>query len=95
MGLNAITRHFRNQFSKSKFAPRALLRQGLVHYNANRNEQALTKLKGVVSDYPNTPEAKQAVATAKLVYVDLGRVSEYASWVRNLDFVEVTDTELD
>jgi TolA-binding protein len=84
-----------NQFSKSKFAPRALLRQGLVHYNANRNEQALTKLKGVVAEYPNTPEAKQAVATAKLVYVDLGRVSEYAAWVRNLDFVEVTDSELD
>lgn len=82
-------------FSRSKFAPRALLRQGLVHYNANRNEQALTKLKGVVAAYPNTPEARQAVATAKLVYIDLGRVSEYASWVRNLDFVEVTDAELD
>jgi tetratricopeptide (TPR) repeat protein len=30
-----------------------------------------------------------------LVYVDLGRVSEYATWVRNLDFVDVTDAELD
>ncbi|MEM9648485.1 MAG: hypothetical protein AAF969_08385, partial [Bacteroidota bacterium] len=49
----------------------------------------------VVSKYPNTQEAKQAVATAKLVYVDEGRVSEYAAWVRNLDFVEVTDVELD
>lgn len=83
------------QFSRSKFAPRALLRQGLVHYNASRNERALTKLKEVVKDYPDTQEAKQAVATAKLVYVDLGRVSEYAAWARNLDFVEVTDTELD
>lgn len=83
------------EFGRSKFAPRALLRQGLVHYNANRNDQALSKLKTVVSRYPNTQEAKQAVATAKLVYVDEGRVSEYASWVRNLDFVEVTDAELD
>lgn len=84
-----------NKFDKSKFAPRALLRQGLVHYNANRNEQALTKLKGVVAEYPNTPEARQAVSTAKLVYIDLGKVSEYATWVRNLDFIEVTDAELD
>ncbi|SHG89201.1 tetratricopeptide repeat protein [Flagellimonas flava] len=83
------------EFGRSKFAPRALLRQGLVHYNANRNDRALTKLKSVVSKYPNTQEAKQAVATAKLVYVDEGRVSEYAAWVRNLDFVEVTDAELD
>lgn len=83
------------EFGRSKFAPRALLRQGLVHYNANRNDQALSKLKGVVKKYPNTQEAKQAVATAKLVYVDEGRVGEYAAWVRNLDFVEVTDAELD
>jgi len=55
----------------------------------------LDKLKEVVQKYPNTQEAKQAVATAKLVYVDEGRVSEYAAWARNLDFVEVTDAELD
>ncbi|MCL6265102.1 tetratricopeptide repeat protein [Flagellimonas myxillae] len=84
-----------SEYSRSKFAPRAMLRQGLVHYNASRNDQALAKLKMVVQKYPNTQEAKQAVATAKLVYVDEGRVSEYAAWVRNLDFVEVTDTELD
>jgi len=82
-------------FKRSKYAPQALLRQGLVHYNASRNERAVEKLKQVVGDYPNTAEAKQAVATAKLVYVDMGRVSEYAAWVKKLDFVEVTDTELD
>ncbi|MEM6864867.1 MAG: tetratricopeptide repeat protein, partial [Bacteroidota bacterium] len=82
-------------FSKSKFAPRALLRQGLVHYNANRNEQAIGKMKRLVEDYPKTSEAKQAVATAKLVYIDEGRVSEYATWARGLDFVEVSNSELE
>ncbi|WP_435623133.1 tetratricopeptide repeat protein [Flagellimonas sp.] len=84
-----------DEYSRSKFAPRALLRQGLVHYNANRNNEALSKLKSVVAKYPKTSEAKQAVATAKLVYIDEGRVSEYAAWARNLDFVEVTDSELE
>ena len=84
-----------SEYARSKFAPRAMLRQGLVHYNASRNDRALDKLKEVVQKYPNTQEAKQAVATAKLVYVDEGRVSEYAAWARNLDFVEVTDAELD
>ena len=84
-----------SEYGRSKFAPRALLRQGLVHYNASRNDQALVKLKQLVQQYPSTQEAKQAVATAKLIYVDEGRVSEYAAWARNLDFVEVTDAELD
>ncbi len=79
----------------SSFIPQAMMRQGLVHYNNSHNEKALAKFKAVVRDYPKTQEAIQAVATAKLVYVDMGRVNEYAAWVRDLDFVEVTDTELD
>ncbi len=84
-----------SEYRRSALVPRALLRQGLVHYNASRNEQALAKFKTVVRDHPNTQQAIQAVATAKLIYVDMGRVSEYAAWVKGLDFVEVTDTELD
>lgn len=83
------------EYRGSSLVPRALLRQGLVHYNASRNEQALAKFKTVVRDHANTQEAVQAVSTAKLIYVDLGRVDEYAAWVRDLDFVEVTDAELD
>ena len=30
-----------------------------------------------------------------MIYVDIGKVDEYASWVRTLDFVEVSDVELD
>lgn len=93
-GLLAYDRLIR-EFKASSLVPQALMRQGLVHYNGNRNEEALAKFKTVVRDYPKSQEAIQAVATAKLVYVDLGRVNEYASWVGDLDFVEVTDTELD
>jgi tetratricopeptide (TPR) repeat protein len=85
----------RREYGSSPLVPQAMIRQGLVHYNANRNEQALGEFKSVVRDYPNTQEAVQAVATAKLIYVDMGRVDEYAAWVKNLDFVEVTDRELD
>jgi hypothetical protein len=49
----------------------------------------------VAADFPRTQEALEAVATARLIYVDNGRVDEYATWVRTLDFVAVTDAELD
>ena len=94
LGLRAYEQLYQ-QFAQSKLAPQALLRQGLIHYNANRNEQALKKLKAVVSAFPKSQEARQAVETAKLVYIDLGRVSEYATWARNLAIVEVSDSELD
>ena len=82
-------------FSRSPLVPVALLRQGLVHYNASRNDDALGKFRSVVRQFPASQEAVQAVNTAKLIYVEEGRVREYADWVKDLDFVEVTDAELD
>lgn len=93
-GLQAYDRLIR-EYPQSALVPQAMLRQGLVHYNANRNEQALSRFKEVVASYSNSQEAIQAVATAKLIYVDMGRVNEYAQWVQGLDFVEVSNAELD
>ncbi|WP_340202155.1 tetratricopeptide repeat protein [Ascidiimonas sp. W6] len=83
------------EYRMSSYVPKAILKQGLVNYNAGNNQQALVKFKTVVRDFPNTTEAIQAVSTAKLIYVEEGRVDEYAAWVKDLDFVEVSDAELD
>ncbi|MFS4417229.1 tetratricopeptide repeat protein [Maribacter sp. 2307ULW6-5] len=93
-GLQAFDRLI-SEHRGSGLTPQALMRQGLVHYNAGRNEAALFKFKTVVRDHPMAQEAVQAVSSAKLVYVDMGRVNEYAAWVEGLDFVSVTDTELE
>lgn len=84
-----------SEYRTSVFIPKALLRQGLSYYNDNDNERALTKFKKVANEYPATDEASQAVSTARLIYIDLGRVDEYAAWVKTLDYVDVTDAELD
>jgi len=49
----------------------------------------------VAHDYPWTAEALQAVSSAKIIYIDQGRVGEYADWVNTLDFVAVENAELD
>ncbi|OZV69013.1 tetratricopeptide repeat protein [Winogradskyella aurantia] len=84
-----------SEYKQGAFTSKALLRQGLVYYNANNNESALKKFKEVAKDFPGSGEAVQAVATARLIYIDLGRVDDYANWVRGLGYVEVTDVELD
>ena len=84
-----------SEYRSSPYVSKAMLRQGLVFYNAGDNERALRKFKDVANNYPGTPEAVQSVSSARLIYVDLGRVDEYASWVRTLDYVDVTDAELD
>ncbi|WP_298151265.1 tetratricopeptide repeat protein [Flavobacterium sp.] len=83
------------EFKNGIYAAKSVLKQGLVYYNADKDQLALTKFKKVAADYPNTPEALEAVSTARLIYVDNGQVDEYATWVKTLSFVEVSDAELD
>ncbi|WP_299890769.1 tetratricopeptide repeat protein [uncultured Lacinutrix sp.] len=83
------------EHSNSTFISNTLLRHGLLYYNKSENQEALTKFKKVAKDYPGSPEANQAVLTARLIYIDIGKVDEYAAWVKTLDYVEVTDADLD
>lgn len=83
------------EYKNGSYTAKSILRQGLIYYNSDRNNEALNKLKKVAADFPKTPEALEAVSTARLIYVDAGRVDEYATWVRTLDFVTVTDVDLD
>jgi len=84
-----------NELKNGSYNSKAILRQGLIYYNADKDELALTKFKKVAADFPKSEEALEAVKTARLIYVDKGRVDEYATWVKTLDFVEVSDAELD
>lgn len=79
----------------SSYVPKSLLKKALILDNAGRSNEALALFKKVAGDFPSTEEAIQAVASAKIIYIDQGRVNDYASWVNTLDFVEVENAELD
>ena len=82
-------------YRMSSLVSKSLLKQGLVYFNTDQNDQALDKYKKVVHTYPGTDEAKEAIANAKQIYIQQGRVDEYESFIRNLDFVNVTDEEIE
>ncbi len=79
----------------STLVARAMLKKALLLDNDQQSNEALAIFRDVVAKYPSTPEALQAVSSAKLIYIDQGRVDEYGSWVSGLDFVNVEDSELD
>ena len=75
-----------NQLPQSILVPKAMLKEALIYFNADQSEKALSKFKTVTAQYPDTPEAIQAVQTARVIYVDLGRTDEYASWGKRIGF---------
>lgn len=84
-----------SEYKNGSFTAKSILRQGLIYYNDNKSQLAISKFKKVAADFPGSPEALEAVATARQIYVDTGNVNEYADWVKTLSYVEVSDVELD
>jgi tetratricopeptide (TPR) repeat protein len=80
---------------KSIFVPKVLVRQGLLFYNDGKNDDALTKYKKIVNMYPNSSEAFEAVANARNIYIDKGNIDDYVSWVKDLKFINITNSDLD
>jgi len=84
-----------SEFPKSSYTSQAMMRKGLQLYNDSKLDEALVVFKKVVAKYPGSPQANEAVSSARLIYVDQNRTNDYAAWVRTLDFVDVSDSELD
>ncbi|MGV6829297.1 MAG: tetratricopeptide repeat protein [Flavobacteriales bacterium] len=84
-----------NQMPKSSFIPKALLKKALLLDNTGKSNEALQIFKQVAQDYSSSPEALQAVTSAKNIYIDQGNVSEYGKWIQSLDFIDLENEELD
>ncbi len=62
--------------------PQAYLKSGVAYYNLNNSAAALTQYKTLVTTYPNSPEAADALDNVKVIYVEDGKPDEYASFMR-------------
>jgi tetratricopeptide (TPR) repeat protein len=84
-----------DDYSKSILVSKALLRKGLLLYNINKTSKALAVFKRVAAEYPATPEAFQAISSARSIYVDNADVDNYAKWVGTLSYATISDKELE
>ena len=79
----------------SIFLPKVLVRKGLLFYNDNKNFEALEKFKETTSRFPNSPDAFEAVANARNIYIDEGNLEDYVNWISTLKFINITNADLD
>ncbi|MBS1916421.1 MAG: tetratricopeptide repeat protein [Bacteroidetes bacterium] len=74
--------------------PRAYLKEGIAYYNLDKNDEALSQYNTLLKQYPNSPEAQDALENAKLIYVQQGRTSEYVNFAKSLG-VDVSTSQED
>ena len=83
------------KFPKSPLVSKAKLKTGIILFNSNNNEGAIKVLRQLVADYPGTAEAVQAVKMAEQVYKEMDQVEEYAKWATQLEFINISDADID
>jgi tetratricopeptide (TPR) repeat protein len=62
--------------------PKVYLKLGLANYNLNNNEEALKDYQKLVTLYPQSGEAEEALDNMKNIYVEVGRPNEYVDYVQ-------------
>ena len=62
--------------------PKVYLKLGLSNYNLNNNDEALKYYQKLVSLYPQSAEADEAMENMKNIYVELGRPNDYVDFVK-------------
>ena len=82
-------------FDKSPFFALAMLKKGLIYYNLGDSEKALKQYKLIVEKFPKTSIAQQAIANIKRVYVETDQAEKYVAWIKTVNFVNVSDSDLD
>ena len=74
--------------------PRAYLKEGIAYYNLDKNDEALAQYNTLLKQYPNSPEAQDALENAKSIYVQQGRTGEYVNFAKSLG-VDISSSQED
>jgi len=64
------------------YYPSVYLKLGLIYYNLNDNNNALKNYQHLVSTYPQSAEADEALENLKSIFVEQGKPNEYVDFVR-------------
>ncbi len=62
--------------------PKVYLKLGLAYYNMNNNEEALKNYQKLVTLYPQSAQANEALDNMKNIYVEMGRPADYVDFVK-------------
>jgi len=68
------------KYPRSSYVPRALTTIGLIDYNANRDDEAVTSFKRVVQEYSSSDEAKTSLKQIEKIYTDKGDAQTFINY---------------
>ncbi len=93
-GIAVLKRLVNDYGKKSDLANKALLKMGLMYYNSNDYNNALSSYKEVVRNNPTKEEADAALSAIKEIYInDLKKPDEYFAYAETIPGYKATTDE--
>lgn len=62
--------------------PQAMLKLGIAYFNLRDNNEAIKQYKALIDQYPNSPEAEDALGDVRVLFIEDGKPEEYAEFMR-------------
>ncbi|MBV9962797.1 MAG: tetratricopeptide repeat protein, partial [Parafilimonas sp.] len=64
------------------FKPQAYLKLGVSYFNLKDNQNALSNFQKLISTYPNSPEADEAVEYVRDIFIDTQRPDDFVAFMQ-------------
>ena len=84
-----------NNHPFSPFLKKALLKLGVYHYSLSNSSESIINFKRVIEEFPGSIESTEALEGLKNVYIDIGDISSYFNYVKQLSGVSVNSLAKD
>lgn len=62
--------------------PDAMLKLGIAYYNTDQSELAIDRYKALISSFPSTQQAAEALESAKVLFVEKGKIEDYEHFLK-------------
>ncbi|MDC0249555.1 tetratricopeptide repeat protein [Flavobacteriales bacterium] len=84
-----------SETSDQKFIADARLSKGMIYFNGNKIDEAITEFLFVVNNFQQTSYFKEALSGLQAAYVSLAKVDEYLSIINGLPEISISRAEQD
>lgn len=66
-----------------EMVPDVMLKLGIAYYNLDQTKEAIDKFSELVSTYPSTQQSAEALESAKILFVEKGKIEDYEEFLKN------------
>ncbi|MDP3927979.1 MAG: tetratricopeptide repeat protein [Bacteroidota bacterium] len=84
-----------SKYPRSVFLRQSILNKALALFNLKRDDEALDEIKKLITNYPSSEEAKEALPMVQTIFVNQGKGEEYLNFIKVLPNVVISASTQD